>query len=150
MTGLYPEPYDLSMCEIPDRHGDPLLEGDQAVVDLIVEVAYNSWWQMGSTHTAAPCARSLSARLMHPLPGDPVYVPDSRRNWRSADDRRKGVGYLIVARQELEGQIDESVFYVQYGPDPGDVCRWENATVMAIPLGAEMMRQIDEGARAFL
>ena len=177
----YPAQHDLSMHDIPDRAGDPLLVGDQALVDMLVRVAYNAWRQMGSTHNAAPCAQALARRIMHPQPGDPVYVPDSFRRGTDEDTRRKGVGYFVVERTEWY-QSDESwlhnaddegatafqawtygeplvwdplthpsrpkerVFYVQYGPNPVDICRWENASCYALPYGDEMMRQIDEHA----
>lgn len=177
----YPAHHDLSMHDIPDRSGDPLITGEQAVVDMLVRVAYNAWRKMGSTHNAAPCAQALSDRINHPKPGDPVYVADSVR--RGDDDtRRKGVGYFVVERTEwwqsdddwLTARDDEGTtafeawtygeplvwdpmthpkrpsekaFYVQYGPDPGDICRWSNATCYAIPYGDEMMRQVDEEAR---
>jgi hypothetical protein len=159
----YPAHHDLTMHDIPDRAGDPLLTGDQALVDMLVQIAYNAWRQMGSTHNAAPCAQALTDRLIRPQPGDPVYATDSLRRGRSDDDRRKGVGYLVVQRTEWthndeqwaeEGRHwnggprpTERVFYIQYGPNPGDICRWENATCQAIPYGDTMMRQIDEAAR---
>lgn len=179
----YPAHHDLSMHDIPDRSGDPLLIGDQGTVDMLVRVAYNAWRQMGSTQNAAPCAQALSDRIVHPQPGDPVYVPDSFRH--DEDGRRKGVGYLIVERTEwrhsdedwLNRADDEGttafqawtygeplvwnplthpkrpkvdVFYVQYGPNPVDVCRWENASCNALPYGDDMMRQVDEAARAIV
>lgn len=183
----YPDHHDLSMHDIPDRSGDPLMVGKQSTIDMLARVAYNAWRQMGSTHNAAPCAQALSDRIMHPRPGDPVYVPDSFGRHRDEDTRRKGVGYLVVERVEWyhsdeawlsseEGEdLDhpwsspfgewtdgeplvwnplthpkrptEKVFYVQYGPNPGDICRWENASCYAIPYGDEMMGQIDEAAR---
>ncbi|GAA0583122.1 hypothetical protein GCM10010172_80190 [Paractinoplanes ferrugineus] len=180
----YSAHHDLSMHNIPARPGDPLLVGDQAVVDVIVKVAYNACRQMGSTHNAAPCAQALSERIYHPKPGDPVYVPDSLR--QDEDGRRKGVGYLVVARTEwwhsdedwlapnpddpwgssfAQWTLDEplvwdplthpkrpkeDVFYVQYGPDPGDICRWENASCYALPLGGDMMRELAEAARVIV
>lgn len=183
----YPKHHDLSMYEIPDRSGDPLMVGDQATVDMLARVAYNAWRQMGSTHNAAPCAQALSHRVNHPQPGDPVYVPDSFRRNATEDTRRKGIGYFIVERTEwthtddnwlatMEGEDPDHkwstpfgqwtdgeplawdplthpkrpkdrVFYVQYGPAPVDVCRWENASCFAIPHGDDMMRQVDEHAR---
>lgn len=163
-TVTYPEHHYLSMHTIPDRAGDPLLVGDQATVDMLVRVAYNACRQMGSTHNAAPCAQALSERIYHPRPGDPVYVPDSLR--QDEDGRRKGVGYLVVAREEWahadeewaehghawagRPRPSEDVFYVQYGPNPGDICRWGNATCNTIPYGDEMMRQVDEAARVIV
>lgn len=179
----YPAHHDLGMHDIPDRSGDPLLVGDPGTVGMLVRVAYNAWRQMGSTHNAAPCAQALSDRIMHPQPGDPVYVPDSFR--LDEDGRRKGVGYLIVERTEWwhsdedwlnraddEGTTafqawtygeplvwnplthpkrpKEDVFYVQYGPNPADICRWGNASCNAIPYGDDMMRQVDEAARAIV
>lgn len=155
----YPAHHDLSMHEIPDRTGDPLLCSDLAVVEMIAYVAYNAWRQMGSTHNAAPCAQALSHRIMHPQAGDPVYVPDSFRRSASADHRRKGIGYFVVERMEWY-QTDEEwaeevadwgdsprptdqVFYVQHGPDPGDICRWEDASCHTIPYGEQMMSDIN-------
>ena len=178
----YFEPHDLSMHDVPARPDDPLLTGDQQVVDVIVRVAYNAWRQMGSTHNAAPCAQALSDRILNPRPGDPVYVPDSLRH--DEDGRRKGVGYLVVARTEWaqpdedwlaaddEGtsafqawtwgeplvwnplthpkRPKEDVFYVQYGPKSADICRWGNASCQALPYGDQMMREVDEAARAIV
>lgn len=183
----YAAHHDLSMHDIPDRSDDPLMIGDQATVDMLVQVAYNAWRQMGSTHNAAPCAQAPADRIIHPQPDDPVYVPDSIRRSATDDTRRKGVGYLVVERTEWfhtdedwpavgEGEDPdhkwaspfgewtdgeplawnplthpkrptERVFYVQYGPEPVDICRWENASCYAMPYGDEMMRQVDEAAR---
>lgn len=161
----YPAHHDLSMHEIPDRTGDPLVTGDRATVEMLVRVAYNAYRQMGSTHNAAPCAQALSKRIMNPKPGDPVYVPDSLRRRASEDDREKGIGYLVVRRVEWthageqwaevgsewtdygSPRPHEEVFYVQYGPAPVDICRWGNASVLAIPYSDEMMREVDEEAR---
>lgn len=154
----YPEHHDLSGLEVPDRSGDVLLVGDLALVGMVARVAYNAWRLMGSTHSAAPVARALSHRVLRPQPGDPVYVPDSFR--RDEGAQRKGIGYLVVSRTEWSHTEQEwaehgartwagaprpreDVFYLQYGPQPDAVCRWQNAHCNAIPYGEDMMRQVD-------
>ncbi len=158
----YPEHHDMTGLDVPDRAGDPLVTGDQAVVDLLVRVAYNTHTRTGMR--SAPIGEALRDRINNPRPGDPVYVPDSLARRQDDDGRRKGVGYLVVQRTEwfhteqrwADGAADEwagdprptdRVFYVQYGPDPGDICRWENARCYALPLGDRMMADVDEEAR---
>ncbi len=92
----------------------------------------------------APVVAEIRDRMRNPVSGDFVV------EWTTAtsehaplDDRIKGIGYLIERRRESYGGPDpddighEGVWYVQYGPAPGDVCRWVNADFVAIPIADE-------------
>jgi hypothetical protein len=104
-----------------------------------------------------PACADLHQRLTHPTVGDPVIVLDARHAWvrdHTADAVWRGVGYLVARRAEWwtsdeewerairDGEVFEDeprmverdACYVQYGPDPADVCRWVNCDVAAVPV----------------
>jgi hypothetical protein len=103
----------------------------------------------------APIVSRMSERLRHPIPGDVVVESTSGRYsaQRRAGDWYRGLGVLLVQRKEWASTDDEwaaavaedsyladqrtsdTYTYVQYGPDPGDVCRWTNCEFTMVPLG---------------
>jgi hypothetical protein len=84
---------------------------------------------------AAPVIVDMRERMRHPKPGD-LVVEQSRRQVDD-DTAVKSVGILVEHRREHFGEGDEAwsedAWYVQYGPEPEDVCRWVNADFAAIP-----------------
>lgn len=101
----------------------------------------------------APKVAELYARMTKPQPGDLVMEHSSPyRRANDTDSAIKGFGILIDQRREwmstdeewaaemakepaLEpsDRITDTAWYVQYGPAAEDVCRWTNASFVAIP-----------------
>lgn len=125
---------------------DPLMTGlgSVLVADLTAQL------YKASHSGSSPHLSELFHRMSAPEVGDRVVVRDSIRS--DPETRFQGVGYLVAARVEwatserqwLEEKaryglfdadrvVEREVWYVQYGPDPYDVCRWVNCTVLAIP-----------------
>lgn len=98
----------------------------------------------------APVVAAMNARLWKPVVGDLVVeVTAIMRRRRPDDDWYRGFGYLVEHRTEWmhtdeawtevadewdnERPTDEA-WYVQYGPDPADVCRWTNCDFLLVPI----------------
>lgn len=154
-----------------DRTGDPILGRmmDPAVLAAVMNIVWYSHYLTG--YNASPIGKALADRHHHPRVGDLVMVPDAMRVRgetveERADTRAKGWGYFLGEFREpvyddatwarVADQYDgepnptERVFYVQYGPDPADVCRWENASVVAVPHNHEIAAQVQDDARRYL
>lgn len=91
--------------------------------------------------TPAPVVEEMWRRMKNPRPGDVVFAHDIIH---SADSEKRclGFGVLLAKRREPFPDWDdeedgpnsgELIWYVQYGPTPEDVCRWENAEFFALP-----------------
>jgi hypothetical protein len=55
------------------------------------------------------------------------------------------------ARQEPEDldyeyRATDHAWYIQYGPQPGDICRWTNCSFMALPTDREQVRSLSRPA----
>lgn len=107
-----------------------------------------------------PNQQQIDHRLRNPRVGDLVFEESSFwRSYRKGDPLEgstwcKGFGFLIEDRvewwntdadweQELaEGEYGpaetvrptDHAWYVQFGPEPDDVCRWVNCSIVAIPI----------------
>ena len=98
---------------------------------------------------AAPIARELCARVTRPRLGDLVVETGAHRG--NADTRLKALGILLEHRDEWwetdaewgalksdDDQLEErdrrvdNAWYVQYGNDPADICRWTNCEFTAV------------------
>lgn len=89
-----------------------------------------------------------------------MYVPDRALSDRDPSPYRS-FGYLVANRQEplydtaaWEEVKDEfevcpmqRVYYIQYGPAPEDVCRWEDASCLAIAT-ADRLRDVEADLRS--
>jgi hypothetical protein len=100
----------------------------------------------------APVVRRISDQLRDPEPGDLVVTTEVLHGRRDPDSRLKGFGIFLAGRREwettdddwrqacLEGGMDpvdrctDDVFYIQYGQDPGDICRWHNSEAVVLPV----------------
>jgi hypothetical protein len=155
----WPEPHEGVVGV--DRSGDWLLSLDERAVahrDAILGLAYHVW-SATSVGSPAPVVERMDERLRNPVPGDFVWVIDGGLDSRKRDlDRRiKALGFLVVARREWwtttaewermladdERYADDErdtdmAWYVQYGPDPADVCRWTGCTVLVVPVDQRM------------
>jgi hypothetical protein len=138
-----------------DRNGDDFLSLDMRAVAHragLVAVAKHlrSACMVGDP---APVVREMSDRMRHPRVGDLVFEPTMATSSADLDTRTKALGYLVEKRTEWwltdedwaaekaeddrltdeDRQTDEA-WYVQYGPDPGDICRWTNCDFGMIPI----------------
>lgn len=134
-----------------DRSADPLISLDENAFPLrvaIMETQHHYYMMTGML--GAPIGEKWSARQCSPQPGDLVYVPDRLGRRGTDDDRLKSFGYYILGRDEPcwtdeewaeevrqfgcenNERSQEWIFYIQYGPDPQDVCRWENARCVVV------------------
>jgi hypothetical protein len=104
--------------------------------------------------------------MRDPQPGDWVVettVVMSRR--ASDDDRLKGFGVLLARRWEYastdadwaaamadehpdlrsdENRPRQDSWYVQYGPQPEDVCRWGNCDFVMAPIRRDAFRSEEQ------
>lgn len=139
-----------------DRAGDPLVSLAGALLparDAIFGVGWNLY-RVTIVGSPAPLVAKMRDRIHQPEPGDYVGILDTayRRNMTDAE-RLHRCGYLVACRRELMHTDDEwraaleagewreddkrpsdDAIYVQYGPAPGDLARWTNATAFGIPL----------------
>jgi hypothetical protein len=106
----------------------------------------------------APVVRRIGERLRLPRIGDLVVTTEVMHDRRDPDDRLKGFGIFLAGRTEWcetdaewaayqagvyeetastlpdEERMTDTVFYIQYGPDPGDICRWHNSEAVVLPV----------------
>lgn len=135
-----------------DRTGDPLMVLSDTTEPLRTLVMRSQWYlDYVSGYRQAPIARRWDERARAPRSGDLVYVVDrilEGPRGGDADTHNKSFGYYICGRREPVYDADmwaqvadqyegepcptEKVFYLQYGPNPDDVCRWENAECRVI------------------
>jgi hypothetical protein len=100
----------------------------------------------------APVVARMGERLRSPVVGDLVVETSTRR--RQTDLRIESMGYLLATREEWydseadwaalieeypeedtdDNRSTDTAWYVQYGPDPRDVCRWVNCSFLVIPI----------------
>jgi hypothetical protein len=108
------------------------------------------------TYPRAPVIERMWERITHPEIGDLVMATDHRTR------EHKAFGYLVEERKEWwttdkeweetlakerayyeehypgedvepEERLTDYAHYIQYGPQPADVCRWTNCTVIMVP-----------------
>ena len=98
----------------------------------------------------APIAHRIYVRMTNPAPGD-LVIETTRCMYATNDLRAKGFGILLAQRTEWvdtdaewaaakeedpslteADRSAESVYYVQYGPSPTDICRWTNCEFLAL------------------
>lgn len=99
----------------------------------------------------APIVERMDKRIRAPQPGD-LVVEVSTQYTADAGRRIKGLGILLEQRVEWwetdaeweaikaeDGTLEDAermtdrAWYIQYGPEPGDVCRWVNCQFTVIP-----------------
>lgn len=75
---------------------------------------------------------AIAAARGTPMPMAFGYLIERRVEWTETDEEWA----QIVAEQALradEERWTDDVWYVQYGPEPDDVCRWQNCSFAAVP-----------------
>lgn len=124
------------------RHGDLLVsleEEHQAAREAFIAAGMHLHDAVFIPHS--PRQKALLARITSPEPGDYVFIRDMLR--RPDRSWYRNTGYLLCHRREYshtqkvwreEGhewgdqpRPTEMATYIQYGPNPEDVVRWENA-----------------------
>lgn len=102
----------------------------------------------------APKVADLWNRMKNPQVGDLVVETSANLRWSDPERSAMGFGILLAHRDEWAQTDDEwasqenspgldefgqprpverRVYYVQYGPQPDDVCRWTNCDFIAVP-----------------
>jgi hypothetical protein len=104
----------------------------------------------------APIVRRMWDRLTRPEVGD--LVVETTLGLQFTREHTRAMGYLLAAREEwyesaaewaiFEAEYPEDAYednratddawYIQYGPNPGDVCRWTNCEFMTVPIDPRM------------
>lgn len=108
----------------------------------------------------APIVAEMDARMRSPQVGD-LVVEWTALNHRLDFDRRvKGFGYLLAIREEWfdsaaewaafevddpecateSNRATDTAWYVQYGPNPTDVCRWTNCQFVVVLADPDLFR----------
>jgi hypothetical protein len=138
-----------------DRTGDPLLNLDEAFIPFRIAIMSSQWYATYLFGMAgSPLGIDWQKRMRQPRPGELCFATDHAINDRSdPDTRQKSFGYYLGEQmepiyddetwEEVKDQYDdrkdcptEPIFYIQYGPKPDDVCRWENASCQVIATAA--------------
>lgn len=137
-----------------------------AVRDIIRTLAYHLWDAVLVGDPAPRVRRMYEFMSATPKIGD--LVIEQSTFWSSDEDQRtRGFGFLVATRKEwattnaehqaevdrekaycaehnLEYVPDERftdyAWYVQYGPEPADVCRWHNCSFMVVPFNIESFK----------
>lgn len=140
----YAQPYDGVIGTLRDC--DDLLSLDDPALArrrIITTIGYHLW--SSNLHTMS----KLYPRMSDPRVGDLVMEVTSLGR---QDSTGRGFGILLAHREEW-AQTDEQyveylvenpemrgeprwhgdAWYVQYGPQPDDICRWENCRFIALP-----------------
>jgi len=140
---IYPQPREGIVGEARD---DDLLSLDESALPRrkIMLAMARSLWSMALAAHRAPDGVAMWQRMDKPQPGD-LVVENTRT------DPVQGLGILLARRKEWActdaeweqwqaedpGGYDrrpiDDVWYVQYGPQPEDVCRWSNSSFIAVP-----------------
>jgi len=73
------------------------------------------------------------------------YLIEKRREWWTTDEEwQRHLAEELACRREYDpdAELDEDdlersteeAWYIQYGPDPGDICRWTNCSFIVVPI----------------
>lgn len=136
ITGTDRDDLLLSLDEAALPHRDALL----AMVKLLDRTTL-----VGSP---APLVEAIRRRIDNPRVGD-LVAEWSGVYSENVEHRIHSLGILLAHRREwtttaeewrdeqvedpLAERYTDEVWYVQYGPKAGDVCRWENCRFVALP-----------------
>lgn len=140
-----------------DRTGDPLvsLEDEHLPIREALTVMARHLSTATLVGNPAPVVERMGARIRTPQIGD-LVIESSRVATRRGDWYR-GFGYLVERRREWwdtdaeyermvadeeigagEPRSVDEAWYIQYGPNPADVCRWTDCSFLVIPIAAEV------------
>lgn len=143
-----------------DRAGNDFLSLDERALfhrDLVIALTRHLYTAV-RVGARAPIVQRMYLRIREPQIGDLVLETGKGMYSKDADTRTKALGFLVERRREWwdtdeefaellaakeydsadERPTDEA-WYVQYGPEPGDICRWANCDFIAVPFGADFV-----------
>lgn len=145
------------------RTGDDLISLDERAIahrNALIVMAHHLR-DATMVGNPAPAVERVGNRLRTPLVGDLVVeVTAFYRHRRDPDTALKGFGYLVERRREWwttdeewerekaeDGGLDDSdrstdeAWYIQYGPEPVDICRWTNCEFYVVPIDPDEFRR---------
>ena len=138
-----------------DRSGDPILDTSEAALPMRKTIMFLA----DNLYRESLGPRARYELMMNPEPGELVVVTDhlARLFYRGdvpSDTVLHSLGYLVEhreewwdadeewARQIRDGEVyadekrpTDKPYYVQYGPNAADICRWVNCQVLRVPQG---------------
>lgn len=159
-TMTYPQPREGIIGTQRDQ--DDLLSLDdkaQPRRQAMMALAY-CLWSATLVGNPAPVVAKMGARLRDPQPGDLILETTSSLHRSDVERRAMGFGILLDHRDEW-AQTDEEynqqladdggdlhdgwrgkdhAWYVQYGPQPDDICRWVNCSFITVPTDTDFVR----------
>ena len=148
----WPQPYEN--IQGTDLSGNWLLSLDEKAIahrDVII-VMGKHLLTATLVGNPAPVVRRMSDRMRQPERGDIAAATEVLHGRGDLDYRIKGLGVFLGQRREWaetdadweafkaedgcgltdEDRTTDTVFYLQYGPAPGDICRWHNSEPVAL------------------
>lgn len=122
-----------------ERADDLLSLDDKAMPhrDALITLTFQLW-EACLVGNPVPKVAAMYERMQHPQVGD-LVVECTRAGYSSNQVlRQRGLGFLLAKHTETVRHSDpddpatEVAWYVQYGPDPADVCRWTNVQFLTV------------------
>lgn len=86
--------------------------------DLVIE------WAMGTSPRVDPNLRLMALG----------YLIEHRDEWAESEADWKAFAVEDPASATEDNRATDHAWYIQYGPDPADVCRWTNCNFMRVPV----------------
>lgn len=145
--GEYPKHFEGVTGTLRDED-DLLSLSDQALKRrrMMMDLAY-VLYSATMVGDPAPKVADMYRRISNPVPGDLVLETSSFRR-----GEMKAFGILLAKRDEYwhtdeqweedladgayyasDTRPTEDIWYVQYGPNPDDICRWHNCSFIMVP-----------------
>lgn len=150
--------------DVPRPYGDdPLLSLDESAIPFRNALAVMAAHLQTATFVGnpAPIVERMFNRVFGPKPGDMVMEQSSHFPSRDQETRNKGLGRLVLRREEwwhtdeewqqmlTDGAVDadeerwkDTAWYVQYGPD--HICRWTNCAFVVVPVDISVRKWDEE------
>ncbi len=170
----YPQPREGIVGTLRDQ--DDLLSLDEKAIPRRAMMAATAMCVQDAVLVGnpVPSVKRIRERMSNPQVGDLVLETSRfyrsylqvesfgillarRAEWAQTDDdwnqeitreieaaKEWGYTYQPEARP-----IDRDTWYVQYGPQPDDICRWHNCSFITIPTEPRFAREIDRTKGAF-
>ena len=163
-SDMFPQPHEGVTGVDRDDFLLSLDEPAQTHRDLIVGLTLNMYAAIQSSgRSRSQYAQEILDRMNTPVAGD-LVVEESVRSRAPWERRRRSFGVLLLHRKEWAHSDEEweaavadgefgpdddrwthTAWYVQYGPNAGDVCRWTDCRFVAV-----LHDQAQYGVRAML
>lgn len=119
---------------------DDILHGRIADRDALFERMYNP--QVGDlvVEQTSSFRRNRDSQIQ----ASGILLVHERREWASSDEdwaltvsreeeSHRGSGLSFDVEQFASERFTDKFTYIQYGADPGDICRWSNCKFIAVP-----------------